>query len=48
MDKWSIGVLLIIISSSVFAIFLRKDSAKEKDRLDKGELKAEDFTIIEG
>jgi hypothetical protein len=48
MDRWLLGVIILIILASIFILFLKRDNRKEKERLEYGDLKAEDFEIIEG
>jgi hypothetical protein len=47
MSKWFIIVLLIIFLSSIFAIFARIEGRKKEDRIEEGELSADDFEILE-
>jgi len=47
MSKWSLIVFALIVLSSVVVIFVRANSRKEKNRIEKGDLSADDFDIIE-
>ena len=47
MSKWFIIVLVIVFLSSIIAIFVRIEDRKKTDRIEKGELFADDFEIIE-
>ncbi|MFH1454845.1 MAG: hypothetical protein ABIF22_00760 [bacterium] len=47
MSKWFIIVLILIFISSFVVILIRIESRKEMDRLEGGELSADDFDIIE-
>ncbi len=46
-NYFSIDVAIIILVS-IFAVFLRIEGRKETDRIEAGDLKAEDFEILEG
>jgi len=47
MSEWFIIVFLLILLSSVMAIIIRIEGRKEVDRLENGELSADDFEIID-
>lgn len=47
MSQWFIIVLTIICLASVAAILVRIQSRREIERIEKGDLSAEDFEIIE-
>ncbi len=47
MSKWFLILLILIILSSTVVIFIRANSKKEIKRIEKGDLFADDFDIIE-
>lgn len=47
MSKWFLIVVVLIILSSIISIFVRMETRKEKERVESGELSADDFDIIE-
>jgi hypothetical protein len=46
-SNFFIIVLVLIILSSIFALLVRAEGRREADRIEKGELSADDFDIIE-
>ena len=47
MSKWFIIVLIMIILASIVVILVRVEARKEIERVEKGDLTADDFEIIE-
>ncbi len=47
MSKWFLIVLTFIFLSSIIVIFIRIESRKKNERIEKGDLSADDFDIIE-
>jgi hypothetical protein len=47
MSKWFLIVILFIILASIATVFVRIENRKEIKRLEKGELSADDFDLIE-
>jgi hypothetical protein len=47
MSKWFLIVISLIILSSIIVVLLRIESRKENERIEKGDLSADDFEIIE-
>ncbi len=45
---WIFAVIFLIIFALIVAVWAKIEGRKEKDRLEKGRLSAEDFEIIEG
>ena len=47
MSKWFLITLGIILLASIFAILARVEAKKDRERIEKGELSADDFDLIE-
>ncbi len=47
MSKWSLIVFILIVLSSIIVILVRIHGKRENDRLEKGDLSADYFDIIE-
>ena len=47
MSKWFLIVLAISFLAAIIAIFARIEDQKEIERLENGDLSADDFEIIE-
>jgi len=47
MSKWSLILFALIVLSSIVVILIRINSKKEIKRIEKGDLSADDFDIIE-
>ena len=47
MSKWFLFVLILIVLSSIIAVFVRIEDRDEIERLENGDLNADDFEIVE-
>ena len=47
MSKWFLIVIALIILSSIIVILLRIESRKDSESIEKGDLSADDFEMIE-
>jgi len=46
-SRWFLIVLAIVVLSSIVIVFVRIENRKEAERLEGGDLIADDFDIIE-
>jgi len=47
MSKWFIIVIVLVFFSSIIAVLVRIEGRKDIERVEKGDLSADDFEIIE-